>query len=484
MIDFPLKAIILAAGKGTRFKSEKPKVLHTILGKPMLWYVKFAVGWVKPQQTIIVVGHKKEEVKREINCDGCVFVDQDQQLGTGHAVALAREHFKDFDGYVLVINGDTPLIRGETLHNAGEYLKALVRYEGVNLNTLRKGYRNKSVAGVAITARVPDPTGYGRIIRDDAGRIVKIVEEKDASPQEKKINEVNSGIYIFYAPYLYQALDRLENKNAQGEYYLTDIVEILRQEEKYIYAFDIPDYTEILNVNDRLQLAGVENIMKQRFMMFWALNGTTFHQPDSIWIEFDTMFAKDVEIFQNCFISGNTEINEGTVIEPNCVIKNSKIGKNARILAGSYIEDSVIEDNAVIGPFARIRGGSVIGQHSQIGNFVEVKNSKIGQHTYAKHLTYLGDAEIGNFVNIGAGTITCNFDGYNKHKTIIKDRAFIGSDTMLVAPITVGEEAITGSGSVITKDVPDKALAIERNQQKIIENYAEMRKKKYEKNSD
>lgn len=484
MIDFPLKAIILAAGKGTRFKSEKPKVLHRILGKPMVWYVKFAVGWIKPDQTVIVVGYKKEEVKRELNCDGCVFVDQDQQLGTGHAVYLAREYFKDFDGYVLVINGDTPLVRGETLHNAGEYLKALVRYEGVNLDTLRKGYRNKSVAGVAITAKVPNPTGYGRVIRDDAGRIVRIVEEKDASPQEKRVDEVNSGIYIFYAPYLYEALEKLDNKNAQGEYYLTDVVEILRQQDRYVYAFDIPDYTEILNVNDRLQLAGVENILKQRFMMFWALSGTTFHQPDSIWVEFDASFAKDVEIFQNCFISGNTQIDEGTVIEPNCVIKNSSIGKNVRILAGSYIEDSTIEDNAVIGPFARIRGGSVIGQHSQIGNFVEVKNSNIGQHSYAKHLSYLGDAEIGNNVNIGAGTITCNFDGYKKHRTVIKDNAFIGSDTMLVAPITVGKEAITGSGSVITKDVPDKALAIERNQQKIIENYAEMRKRKYEKSGD
>lgn len=483
MIDFPLKAIILAAGKGTRFKSEKPKVLHTILGKSMVWYTKFAVNWINPDQTIIVVGYKKEEVKKQINCDGCVFVEQDQQLGTGHAVSLTKEHFKDFDGYVLIINGDTPLIRGETLHNAGEYLKALVRYEGVNLNTLRKGYRNKSVAGVAVTARVPNPTGYGRVIKDTSGRIIKIVEEKDATPQEKRIDEVNSGIYIFYAPYLYEALGKLSNNNAQGEYYLTDVVEILRQEEKYTYAFDIPDYTEILNVNDRLQLAGVENILKQRFMMFWALNGTTFHQPETIWIEFDTSFAKDVEIFQNCFISGNTQIDEGSIIEPNCVIKNSKIGKNVRILAGSYIEDSIIEDNAIIGPFARIRGGSVIGKDSQIGNFVEVKASKIGQHTYAKHLSYLGDAEIGNNVNIGAGTVTCNFDGYRKHKTIIKDRAFIGSDTMLVAPLTVGEEAITGSGSVITKDVPDKALAIERNQQKIIENYAEMRKRKYEKDN-
>lgn len=477
MIDFPLVAIILAAGKGTRFKSEKPKVLHTILGKPMIFYVKYAVNWIKPQKTVFVVGYKKEDVINAINCDKCIFVHQEEQLGTAHAVITASEHFKDFDGYVLVINGDTPLIKGETLHNAGEFLKALVRYEGANLENYR-GYRNESIAGVVITARVPNPYGYGRIIKDKNHRIIKIVEEKDANQQEKDINEINSGIYFFYAPYLYESLKKVNNNNSQEEYYLTDIIEILREEGKYVYALEIPDYTEILNVNDRLALAGVENILKQRFMTFWGLNGTTFHNPESIWIEFDVDFSKDVEIFQNCFISGKTQIGEGTVIEPNCVIKNSKIGNNVKILANSYIEDSVIENGAIIGPFARIRNNSHIKEKVVIGNFVEVKNSVIGERTNAKHLTYLGDAEIGKDVNIGAGTITCNYDGFEKHKTVIKDKAFIGSDTMLVAPVVIGEEAITGSGSVITKDVPDKALAIERNQQKIIENYTEIRKKR------
>ncbi|MFN3978160.1 MAG: bifunctional UDP-N-acetylglucosamine diphosphorylase/glucosamine-1-phosphate N-acetyltransferase GlmU [Sulfurihydrogenibium azorense] len=480
MIDFPLIAVVLAAGKGTRFKSEKPKVVHQILGKPMLWYTLFGVRWIKPQKTVIVVGHKKDEVINAVNCDGCEFVYQEEQLGTGHAVYTAKEYFKDFDGYVLIINGDTPLVRGETLHNAGEYLKALIRYEGADLTNYR-GYRNKSIAGVVLTARVPNPYGYGRIIKDKDHRVIKIVEEKDANNQEKQINEVNSGIYFFYAPYLIQALEKLENKNAQEEYYLTDVIEILRQEEKYVYALEIPDYTEILGVNDRLQLAGVENILKERYITFWALNGTTFHNPQSVWIEFDVDLSRDVEIHQNVVLQGKTFIDEGTVIEPNCIIRNSKIGKNVKILANSYIEDSEIQDNAVIGPFARIRGGSVIKEEAVIGNFVEVKNSVIGRKTNARHLSYLGDAEIGEEVNIGAGTITCNFDGFKKHKTVIKDRAFIGSDTMLVAPVVIGEEAITGSGSVITKDVPDKALAIERNQQKIIENYAEKRKKKYEK---
>ncbi len=480
MIDFPLISIVLAAGKGTRFKSEKPKVLHNILGKPMVWYTLFAVRWIKPQKILIVVGHKKDQVIKEINCDGCEFIYQEEQLGTGHAVYTAKDYFKDFDGYILVINGDTPLIRGETLHNAGEYLKALIRYEGANLTNYR-GYRNKSIAGVVLTARLPNPSGYGRIIKDKDHRVIKIVEEKDATPQEKQINEVNSGIYFFYGPYLTQALEKLENNNAQKEYYLTDVIEILRQEEKYIYPLEIPDYTEILGVNDRLQLAGAENILKERFLTFWALNGTTFHNPQSVWIEFDVDLSKDVEIHQNVILQGKTFIDEGTVIEANCIIKNSKIGKNVKILANSYIEDSEIKDNAVIGPFARIRNNSVISEEVVIGNFVEVKNSVIGKRTNARHLTYLGDAEIGEDVNIGAGTITCNYDGFQKNKTIIKDKAFIGSDTMLVAPVVIGEEAITGSGSVITKDVPDKALAIERSHQKIIENYAEKRKKRHEK---
>ncbi len=477
-----VKSIILAAGKGTRFKSEKPKVLHEILGKPMIFYVKTAAQWIKPEQLIIVVGHKKDEVIKNLNCDGCTFVHQEEQLGTGHAVYETREHWKDFDGFILILNGDTPLIKGETLKNAIEYIKALIQYHGANIKTLDNRYKNEKIGGVVLTARVPDPHGYGRIIKDDEGKILKIVEEKDASPEEKQINEVNSGIYIFYAPYIKDLILKLENKNAQGEYYLTDLIEMLRKEGKDVYALEIPDYREILGVNDRWQLAYAENILKMNFMHFWALNGVTFHNPESCWIEFDVSFDRDVEVFQNCIIRGNSEIGSGTVIEANCIIKNSKIGKNVKIYANSVIEDSIIEDNAEIGPFARVRNHAVIKSGAGIGNFVEVKKSVIGENTNAKHLTYLGDAEIGKNVNIGAGTITCNYDGFKKYKTVIKDKAFIGSDTMLVAPITIGEKAITGSGSVITKDVPDKALAIERSPLKIIPNYAEKRKRKAGKN--
>jgi len=257
------------------------------------------------------------------------------------------------------------------------------------------------------------------------------------------------------------------------------VIKILSKEDKYIYALEIPDYRELLGVNDRWQLAYVENILKTEYMQFWALNGVTFHNPDSVWIEFDVDISRDVEIFQNTMLCGNTSIGSGTVIEPNCVIKNSRIGKNVKILANSVIEDSVIEDGAVVGPFARLRNHANIGREAVIGNFVEVKKSNIGEKTNARHLTYIGDADVGKEVNIGAGTITCNYDGFRKHKTVIKDRAFIGSDTMLVAPITVGEEAITASGSVVTKDVPPKALAIERAPLKIIENYVEKRKKRY-----
>jgi len=473
------KVIILAAGKGTRFKSEKPKVLHEILGKPMIFYVKLAAEWIKPEEIIFVVGHKGHMVEEAITCERCKFVYQEEQLGTGHAVYVTEKEWEDFDGFLLILNGDSPLVKGQTLKNAVEYAKAMLKYEGANIQTYTEAYRNEKFAGVVLTAKVPNPYGYGRIIKDREGRVIKIVEEKDATSDEKKINEVSSGIYIFYAPYLKGVLNRLENKNAQGEYYLTDVIKILSKEDKYIYALEIPDYRELLGVNDRWQLAYVENILKTEYMQFWALNGVTFHNPDSVWIEFDVDISRDVEIFQNTMLCGNTSIGSGTVIEPNCVIKNSRIGKNVKILANSVIEDSVIEDGAVVGPFARLRNHANIGREAVIGNFVEVKKSNIGEKTNARHLTYIGDADVGKEVNIGAGTITCNYDGFRKHKTVIKDRAFIGSDTMLVAPITVGEEAITASGSVVTKDVPPKALAIERAPLKIIENYVEKRKKRY-----
>jgi len=476
-----LKAIILSAGKGTRFKSKKSKVLHEVLGKPMIFYVSMAVRWAEPEEIIYILGHQKEEVKKAINCDSCKYVYQEEQLGTGHAVLMAKDYFKDFDGLVLIVNGDMPLLEGETLKNAVKYVEALVRYEGARLDNLR-GYRNENIAGAVLTTKMPNPYGYGRIIKDRDRKILKIVEEKDANLDEKLINEVNTGIYIFVAKYLSEAIEKLKNDNAQKEFYLTDIIHILKEMGKDIYALEHPDYMQFMGVNNRWELAQAENYLRMKFLRIWAEGqGVSIHNPESIWIEFDVEIDRDVEIYQNVMLMGKTQIGENTTIEANSIIKNSKIGKNVKILPNSIIEDSIIEDNAVIGPFARIRNNAVIKEGANIGNFVEVKNSVVGEGTNAKHLSYLGDAEIGKDVNIGAGTITCNYDGISKHKTIIKDRAFIGSDTMLVAPLTIGEEAITGSGSVITKDVPNKALAIERNQQKIIPDYAEKRKKKKEK---
>ncbi len=471
------KVVILAAGKGTRFRSEKPKVLHEILGKPMIFYVSLSARWINPEQIIYVVGYKKEEVKKAINCDRCVYVEQDEQLGTGHAVASAKDYLVDYEGYVLIMNGDMPLIKGETLKNAVSFMDALVRYEGANLGDMT-GYRNKNIAGVVLTAYMQDPTGYGRVIKDSQHRILRIVEDRDASPQERSIKEVNTGIYIFYAPYLLEVLDQLENENSQGEYYITDVIRLLRKRGKDIHSLLLPDSTEAIGVNNRWDLAKAESIMKMQYLSFWALNGVTIHSPETVWIEFDVDLSKDVEIFPNVMLRGSTQIGEGTVIESNCIVRNSKIGNNVKILANTIIEDSIIEDNAVVGPFSRIRNNTVVGSDSVIGNFVEIKNSKIGKGTNARHLSYIGDAEVGNQVNIGAGAITCNYDGFKKHKTVIKDKAFIGSDTMLVAPVVVGEEAITGSGSVITKNVPDKALAVERSTQKIIPDYSEIRKKK------
>jgi len=475
-----IKAIILAAGKGTRFKSEKPKVLHKLLGKPMIFYVKEAVNWIKPEEVIFIVGHKKEDVIKEINCESCKFAIQEKQLGTGDAVKSSLEYWKDFDGYLLIINGDTPLIKGQTLKDAVNYLTALINYEGRQIND--KNYKNKNIAGLVLTAKLDNPYGYGRIIKGKAGVIDKIIEEKDASPLEKQINEVNSGIYLIYAPFLKEALGKLTSNNKQNEYYLTDVIEILKNEGKYFYSFDVGDYTQILGVNDRWELSKAEKILKTQFLYFWAINGVTIHNPDTVWIDFDVSLDKDVEIYQGVSLKGETEVLEGSIIYENCVIINSKIGRNVKIYPNTVIENSVIKDNAEIGPFARIRNNTVIGENCSIGNFVEVKNSQVGSGTNAKHLTYLGDAEIGKNVNIGAGTITCNYDGVNKHKTIIKNGAFIGSDTMLVAPITIGENAYTGSGSVITRDVPDNALAVERAKLKILENYANRKKEKSKEN--
>lgn len=471
-----VKVIILAAGKSKRFKSGKPKVIHNVLGKPMIFYPSLAAKWVNPEEIIYIVGRDKEKVMQTINCDGCKYVYQEELLGTGHALQLAKKHYENFDGLVAILNGDMPLIEGETLKNAIKYVEALIRYEGADYTKL-VGYRNENVAGAIITTFMPNPYGYGRIIKDGEHKIIKIVEEKDATEKEKGIKEVNTGVYIFVAKYLAEAIDKLNNENAQKEYYLTDVVKILKEMGKDIYALEYPDYTQFLGVNNRWELAQAENILRNKYLSFWALQvGATIHMPETVWIEFDVDLSKDVEIYQNVILSGNTKIGEGSIIEANCIIKNSQIGKNVKILANSIIEDSIVEDNAVIGPFARLRNKTVVKSKANIGNFVEVKNSIVGEETYAKHLSYLGDAEIGKGVNIGAGTITCNFDGFNKHKTVIKDNAFIGSDTMLVAPITIGEEAITGSGSVITKNIPDKALGLERSELRIIPNYSEKRK--------
>ncbi len=470
-------AIILAAGKGTRFRSKKPKVIHNILGKPMIHYISLAARWSNPEKIIYVIGHEKEQVKKAINCLNCIYVEQKKQLGTGHAVAQTKPYWENFDGIVMVLNGDLPLVEGETLKNAVKYMEAMLHFEGAPAEG-GKNYRNEKVAGVVLTTKVPNPLGYGRVIKDKNHRIIKIVEEKDATHEEQQIDEINTGIYLFYAPYLKQVIDRLENNNAQKEYYLTDVIKLLNEMGKEVYALLVPDYTQFIGVNDRWNLSKAENILRMKYLQFWSYAGTTFHNPETVYIEFDVELSPDVEIYQNVSLKGRTSIGENSIIEENCVIKNSKIGKNVRVLTGSIIENSVIEDNAVVGPYARIRDNTVIKQGAQIGNFVEVKKSVIGEKTAAKHLTYIGDAEIGKEVNIGAGTITCNYDGLKKHKTVIKDKAFIGSDTMLVAPITVGEEAITGSGSVITKDVPDRALAVERSPLKIIKNYAQKRKKK------
>ena len=476
-----VKPVILAAGKGTRFKSKKPKVIHKILGKPMLWYVIQAVKAVSPEEIVIVVGNQKEIVIEEVKkfCDNCTFAYQEEQLGTAHAVLSSLHHWKDFDGYLLIINGDTPLITAETLKRATEYLEKLVDYSKKRKKQL---HIDEDIAGIILTTSLEDPYGYGRLVKDKAGIIKKIVEEKDATFEEKKIKDINSGIYLVYAPYLAEALQEVSQNNAQGEFYLTDIVEILHRKSKFFYPFYVDEPQQLQGVNDRWQLAEAEEYIQERILKSHALNGITIHNPLTIRIEPDVEIENDVEIFSGCSIKGKTRIKEGAVIYENCVISDSTIEENVEIFPNTVIENSLISKNSQVGPFARLRNNTVIGEEVSIGNFVEIKSSKIGNRTAAKHLAYIGDAEVGDNVNIGAGTITCNYDGVNKHKTVIKDNAFIGSDTMLVAPITVGKNAYTGSGSVITKDIPDDALAVERAPLKIIPDYAKRKKRKKDEN--
>ncbi len=450
-----LNIVILAAGKGTRMYSDKPKVLHTIAGKSMLQHVVDTATRLNPAKTIIVYGHGGEMVPHSIARSTATFVLQEPQLGTGHAVQQALPHL-DQNGVSLVLYGDVPLIQQETL------LKILANETSLTL----------------LVQHLDKPKGYGRIVRDSGGKVCSIIEEKDASPEQRKIQEINTGILAAPTKLLRNWLANLRNNNAQGEYYLTDIVAMAVAQGVNIETCQPENEWEVTGINNKLQQAELErvwqNVQAQRIL----LKGVTLADPARLDIRGDLICDRDVEIDVGCIFEGTVHLGKGVKIGAYSIIKDSRIAANTQIAPYSHIDDAQIGDGCHIGPFARIRPGSKLQNDVHIGNFVEIKNSDIAANSKANHLSYIGDATIGSRVNIGAGTITCNYDGANKFRTVIEDDAFIGSDTQLVAPVTVGRGATIGAGSTITKDTESGGLTLSRAKQLSVPGWQRPTKKK------
>lgn len=440
-----IQAVILAAGQGTRMNSNLPKVLHELGGKPMLAHVVQTATKIAPNsKPIIVFGHGGETVKTSLPDYSVQFVLQAEQSGTAHAVQQTLPHIDD-NARVLVLYGDVPLISIDTLNHL---------IENTPLNGL----------GI-VTAKVPLPRGYGRIKRNDSDAVIGIVEEKDASDDERRINEINSGIYLIPGKKLKAWLPNIQPNNAQGEYYLTDIVPMAVAEGMTIATVQ-PDYTdEIQGVNDRVQLAHLERFFQRRQAENLMQRGVTIIDPTRIDIRGDVTVGKDVTIDINVVLEGDVTIGDATTIGANTIIKHAVIGQRVSVKANSMIEHSTVGNDCIVGPYARLRPGTELAASAHIGNFVEVKKSRIGEGSKVNHLTYIGDAIIGQRVNVGAGTITCNYDGVNKHQTIIGDDAFIGSCSQLVAPVTVGAGATIGAGSTITQNAPAWKLTLTRPDQ-------------------
>lgn len=441
-----LTAIILAAGEGTRMKSDMPKVLHKIAGRPMLMYVIEAARSAGAGRCIVVVGHKACQVKSYLSELGVEFAVQSSQLGTGHAVMQAQPLLEEYSGDVLVLCGDTPLITGETL-------KCLIDY-----------HRANDLAATVLAARLPEPSGYGRIIRNDAGELEHILEEKDATPEERRINEVNSGMYCFKAPLLFSALMQIDNNNAKQEYYLTDCIKVLKAQGLKVGAVTAGDPGEIAGVNDRVQLAAAAGTMRRRILTELMQSGVTVIDPGSTYVDAGVEVGRDTIIYPMTILEKGTRIGEKCVIGPGCTITDSVIGSGV-VIRNSVVQNSVILDNTTIGPFANIRPDSRIGPDAKIGDFVEVKKTVVGKGSKVPHLAYVGDGVIGSGVNIGAGVIFVNYDGRDKHVTTVEDGAFVGCNANLVAPVKVGSKAYIAAGSTITDEVPAESLAIARSRQ-------------------
>ncbi|HBP97616.1 bifunctional UDP-N-acetylglucosamine diphosphorylase/glucosamine-1-phosphate N-acetyltransferase GlmU [Leuconostoc lactis] len=440
-----VNVLVLAAGHGSRMRSTTPKVLHRVAGKTMIDWVLDAVAPLTQSKPITVIGVGAESVQAHVG-DRSDFVLQTEQLGTGHAVQQAQAKLGDNHGVTLIMSGDTPMFRPETL---AEFVQT---------------HQNSKNAVTVLTAIADDPTGYGRIVRADDDTVLKIVEQKDASVTERRIQEINTGVYVFDNQLLFEALSQVKNNNAQGEYYLPDTLDILRQSGHQIGAHTLHDFTESLGVNDRVALAVANRVMHERINHRLMVAGVELIDPANTYIDADVTIGADTIVEGGVTILGHTTIGQNNVITQGSRIEDSQIGDD-NVITASHIESAVLADRTTIGPYAHLRPKAELGDAVHVGNFVEVKQAKLAANTKAGHLTYIGNADVGESVNIGAGTIFVNYDGVNKFNTTVGDRAFIGSNTKLVAPVTIADEAITAAGSTITTDVPTHAMGIARSRQ-------------------
>lgn len=444
-------AVILAAGQGTRMKSKLYKVLHPVCEKPMIAHIIDEVKQLNATYIVTIIGHGAEKVKETIG-SSVSYALQAEQLGTAHAVMQAREQLADKDGVTLVVCGDTPLITNETMEQ-------LIRH-----------HEEADAKATILTAETPQPTGYGRIVRGEDGNVRRIVEEKDATDIEKEIQEINTGTYCFDNKSLFDALTKVKNDNSQGEYYLPDVIEILQKDSQVIAAFKTTHFDETIGVNDRVALSQAEAVMRKRINEHHMHNGVTIIDPANTYIASGVTIGQDTVIYPGTKLTGNVTIGEECTIGPHSEITDCQIGERT-VIKQSVVSSSEIGHDVTIGPFAHIRPESVLGNNIKIGNFVEVKKSTLANGAKASHLSYIGDAELGKDVNIGCGTITVNYDGKNKHVTKVEDGAFIGCNTNLIAPVTVGRNAYVAAGSTITEHVPEQALSIARARQVNKENY-------------
>jgi bifunctional UDP-N-acetylglucosamine pyrophosphorylase/glucosamine-1-phosphate N-acetyltransferase len=454
-------AVVLAAGKGTRMRSSRAKVLHELLGRPLVAYPVALARAIGADPVVVVLGHQREAVEAVLlarfGVGALAVVEQTEQRGTGHAVRLAMPALRSFGGIVLILYGDVPLLRRETL-------QALV------------GTARRYGCLAMVTATPPDPTGYGRVLRDERGHVIGVVEEKDASPEERALTEVNAGIYAAPAAFLRTATGGLVARNAQREYYLTDVV--ARAARDVGVSVVEADHRDVAGINDRSQLAEAEALMRARINRGWSAH-VTFRDPAAADVQPDVELGVDVEIGRNVSLRGRTRVGHGAHVHDGVILTDVQVGAGAQVLPYTVATDSVIGPGAVVGPFAHLRPGTRLAAEVHVGNFVETKNSELGRGSKANHLSYLGDAVIGEKVNVGAGTITCNYNGYEKQTTVIDDQAFIGSDTQLVAPVRVGRRAVIAAGTTVTRDVPPGALAISRAPQVEKAGYAQKVAKRY-----